>query len=312
MYPVFRAWISPPLAAHCRFEEKSKGVSPRTRWSATFGRRVEDDHGARSYPAVPKSGVFELELAGLRDQTYHLKLVVLYANGATESRQMNIEFDVDGKPDSAALNANWIVDRAEQAVITGDARADEMLPRRSNRERPTLESKRKLRLLQAVLHPPQPINLATVRDNDVFISDVIWKDAKVGWGKPARNHYWFDDQIRDAVLLNVGGQFYEKGLYAHSPARYVFAVDEKWKTFSATIGLQDGAGTQGSASSPCEAMDASFIDRGCSGWRPREGEGRFDPGQPTRTRHRGRRRTSTQFLGRLGRTAAATLVGSSI
>jgi hypothetical protein len=48
-------------------------------------------------------------------------------------------------------------------------------------------------------------------------------------------------------LLKLGGQFYDKGLYAHSSARFVFPVNGKWKTFTATIGLRDGAAMQGSA-----------------------------------------------------------------
>ena len=54
-------------------------------------------------------------------------------------------------------------------------------------------------------------------------------------------------QIQNGVFLMLSGLFYDKGLYAHSPARYVFTVGQKWKTFSATIGLRDGAQTQGSA-----------------------------------------------------------------
>ena len=47
--------------------------------------------------------------------------------------------------------------------------------------------------------------------------------------------------------MKLGDKFFNKGLYAHSSARYVFPVDGKWKTFTATIGLQDGAADQGSA-----------------------------------------------------------------
>lgn len=43
----------------------------------------------------------------------------------------------------------------------------------------------------------------------------------------------------------LGGQFFEKGLYAHSPSRFRFELGRQWKTFTATVGLRDGA--QGSA-----------------------------------------------------------------
>jgi NPCBM/NEW2 domain len=49
------------------------------------------------------------------------------------------------------------------------------------------------------------------------------------------------------VFLQLGGRFYDKGLYAHSPSRYAFPVARKWKTFRSTVGLRDGAFAQGSA-----------------------------------------------------------------
>ena len=45
----------------------------------------------------------------------------------------------------------------------------------------------------------------------------------------------------------MGGRFYEKGLYAHSPSRYVFRLGRQWRTLTATVGLCDGAADQGSA-----------------------------------------------------------------
>ena len=47
--------------------------------------------------------------------------------------------------------------------------------------------------------------------------------------------------------IYINGKFYDKGLYAHSPSEFVFDLNERWKTFTATIGLLDGAHKQGSA-----------------------------------------------------------------
>jgi tetratricopeptide (TPR) repeat protein len=92
-----------------------------------------------------------------------------------------------------------------------------------------------------------PINLAAVTSNRAFVSDVAWTTARVGWGQPARNHAWFDEQSHPGVVLIVHGRLYSKGLYAHSPSRYIFGLDGKWKAFTATIGLRDGAQEQGSS-----------------------------------------------------------------
>jgi hypothetical protein len=86
-----------------------------------------------------------------------------------------------------------------------------------------------------------------VRDRSAFLSDAAWTDAKVGWGQVARNYFWFDQGIQNGIFLTLGGRFYDKGLYAHSAARYAFALNGKWKTFTATIGLRDGAHIEGSA-----------------------------------------------------------------
>ncbi|MDO8543548.1 MAG: NPCBM/NEW2 domain-containing protein [Opitutaceae bacterium] len=99
----------------------------------------------------------------------------------------------------------------------------------------------------ATLAEFRPLDLATVQGDSVYLSDVAWTDGKVGWGQPARNHTWFDEKSHPGVVLIVHGRLYGKGLYAHSPSRYAFALDGKWKVFTATVGLRDGAHPQGSA-----------------------------------------------------------------
>ena len=112
---------------------------------------------------------------------------------------------------------------------------------------PAPEAARKLRLLRSVFDPTEPVDLQTVPGDSAFLSDATWTDAK-----------WVGDKLREIIFRStgtfriwscctLGGQIFDKGLYAHSPARYVFPVAGKWKTFTATIGLRDGAAIQGSA-----------------------------------------------------------------
>jgi hypothetical protein len=231
-----------------------------------------DDHFARTFPCVLTNGAFTLDLDGLSAHNWprwHLKLARLHVNGATAEQQFNLGYDassppdpvtmksawtVDGKhlafvpgTDVAALKTQWIVDRAENAVMQRKPDARSFVNDDALAAAATPEAARKLRLLRAVLDPPAPINLADVQGNSTFLSDVEWTHANVGWGQVARNYYWFDKDIQNGVFLMLGGQFYDKGLYAHSSARFDFPVDAKWTTFTATIGLRDGANMVGSA-----------------------------------------------------------------
>jgi hypothetical protein len=211
---------------------------------------LKDDHSARTFPCVLKNGGFTLELAGGHPhpgQVWHLKLARLHANGATGTEEFQLAFDDSSTANVSALNADWITGQAEKAVMRHRQDAQELVNDAAVAAAPTPEAARKLRLLRSVLNPAAPFDLASVSGDSAFLSDAVWTDAKTGWGEVARNYFWFDERIQNGVFLMLGGRFYEKGLYAHSSARYVFPVDGKWKTFTATIGLRDGAHIQGSA-----------------------------------------------------------------
>jgi tetratricopeptide (TPR) repeat protein len=108
-------------------------------------------------------------------------------------------------------------------------------------------SQKKYADARAELAENRPLDLAAVHGDAVYLSDVEWTNASVGWGEPARNYTWFDENNQSGVVLLVHGRLYAKGLYAHSPSRYTFALDGKWKVFTATVGLRDGAHAMGSA-----------------------------------------------------------------
>jgi hypothetical protein len=208
----------------------------------------KSDHGAGTYPVILKDdGSFALDVSELPPDAYHLKLVGFHVNGSATTVEFPLTIDAAGKPDTLALSSAWLVDAAESAVMKRQPQARKLLSEQALSAALTSEAKRKLRVLRAVLDPPSPIDLGRARSDHVFLSDAVWTDARVGWGQVARNSFWFDDRFRNGVFLQLAGRFYDKGLYAHSPSRYTFRVEGKWKAFRSMIGLRDGALAQGSA-----------------------------------------------------------------
>jgi hypothetical protein len=95
----------------------------------------------------------------------------------------------------------------------------------------------KIKILNELLKKKQLINLSTTELKKVSLSDAEAITEKVGWEKPLRNHYGFEE---NKFFLQLKGKIYEKGLYAHSPSIYSFKLEKKWKRFSARIGIQQG------------------------------------------------------------------------
>jgi hypothetical protein len=223
-------------------------IVPYAAIAYTWPVRNTTDHDAQTYPVVlKKGGAFALDVEELPADVYHLKLAGLHANGSETIEEFRLKFDAAGKPDIAALNAEWLVDQAENAVMKRRRSARKLVSDQAISAAPTLDAQRRLRVLRAVVEPPKPIDLGRTTGNQAFLSDAAWTSARVGWGTVARNSFWFDDDFRNGVFLELDGQFYDKGLYAHSPSRFTFLVNRKWKTFQSTVGLRDGAQAQGSA-----------------------------------------------------------------
>jgi hypothetical protein len=209
--------------------------------------KLSDEHDSITFPGSVVDGGFDLGIDGLKGGAYRLILSVLQVNGAAVDFPFRLNVDAAGRPDAIGLKEVWLISAAEAAIMSGEAEARAWVSDAAIARAPTEEARRSLRILRRVLDPPALIDLAATAAKSVFLSDAVWSSARVGWGKPARNHYWFDDSIRDGLLLGLGGRVYEKALYAHSSSRYVFALGRRWKTFSARVGLRDGAHERGSA-----------------------------------------------------------------
>jgi NPCBM/NEW2 domain len=202
-----------------------------------------DEHFARPYPVVlTEEGRFDIEVSDLmKTHAYALRLVSFHVNGARHVINRDFGHDASGRP-----VAPWVVREAERAVLQQQADAKSLLTNEAIAQA-SAGDQRLLRILRDVLDPPLLLDLATTEQSSAYLSDADWEKASVGWGQPARNHYWFDDQIRNQVFLQIGGQIHDKGLYAHSASRYVFDLAGRWKQFQVKIGLHDKADIKGSA-----------------------------------------------------------------
>lgn len=201
------------------------------------------DHASQTFPvAAAPDGGFELELAGLERAACFMRLTSLHVNGGATWEDYRFGFDAAGNPTAPQLfQWPWIVDRAEKAVARREAGARALLTEAAIAQAPSSEERRMLQVLRDTIEPVPPIDLATATGASVYLSDAVWVDAKVGWGNVARNRTWFDEKIQNGVLLMLAGQFFDKGLYAHSPSRYRFDLGKRWQSFRATVGLRDGA-----------------------------------------------------------------------
>jgi len=203
------------------------------------------DHGAMTFcAAVDDEGKFSLEVTQLNASSWKLNLGILLANGAESRTAFTFRCDENGEPDASAFIVDWI----EQTLMRNPAQAANLLTDEAITAAPSNEIRRRLELLRAMRAPePEPIDLTNTDATRVYVSDARWSKAEVGWGKVVRNRYWFNPGQWQGMLLKLNGDVFSKGLYAHANSQFAFPLDGKWKSFSATIGLRDGATDQGSA-----------------------------------------------------------------
>lgn len=69
----------------------------------------------------------------------------------------------------------------------------------------------------------------------ISLGDCRSESAEVGWLKPAANRIPLNSEIESPLLDS--GKIYATGLFAHSPSRYVYNLDGKWKTLRGEAGL---------------------------------------------------------------------------
>lgn len=206
---------------------------------------IASDYDATGWvSSVDADGRFSLAIGDLQAGDYELRLQVCHTNGATSTSAFHYRVDPDRVPDLAPFSGSFVVlNRAVKAYVARSRQeAATLLEQLDQAPSAPPTARRKAAHLRRLLQPGKAESLGQVPPNQprVHVSQVEFANASVGWGSPLR-----DQVLAEAggtCFLQVGGEFFERGLFAHAPSKYVLETAGAWKSLTSGFGLQDGHG----------------------------------------------------------------------
>jgi hypothetical protein len=204
--------------------------------------KIPADYDAVSWTCkVDEKGRFRLEVGELRPGLSQLRLKVCHTSGTTTDFAFDYEVDDHGKPDVDVFRYRLPLSEALSAYAAGDRARVQALSAELQRRFSTVpDVQRKashlLRLLEA--GSPQALAELPAKDGWVAISWAKFRRASTGWGPPLRDQVPLEGPGQ--CFLQVGGKFFDRGLYAHAPSTYELGLAGNWARFRSDYGLQDG------------------------------------------------------------------------
>ena len=155
-----------------------------------------------------------------------------------------VVFD-DGVPRLDVYDFTKLIRQAEMAYSDDDGTRLDALVREIEQRFSHEEMHRMANHLRRLMNPPSP-RIASELPADVTtvpVSELQFATASVGQREPPMRDQVPIDLGR-TCLLRVEGNFFDRGLYAHAPSKYVVRLSGKWQHFRTKYGIQDGhAGT---------------------------------------------------------------------
>jgi hypothetical protein len=203
---------------------------------------IGDDYDATGWISrVDSEGRFGFMIEDLRPVGYDLRLSAISESGDERQFAYRYTVDSDNRPDVGPLLESERMQKALNAFRGKDAKRLAEMAAEAKAQNPVNAALvRKVELLQKLLSPLELRSLAdlTAETKTVKIADLKMEVMEVGYGNPLRNQVRPEEE--GGILLEVGGVFFESGLYAHAPARHALRVNRGWKTLNTKFGLQDG------------------------------------------------------------------------
>jgi hypothetical protein len=173
---------------------------------------------------------------GLRFLARHL-VTLDFLNGTMYLRQQSVGPLPGGSFRVAKTTRVEALEPLAQAVVHNDAaaaRAALLALEQGSAPELTKTIARKLAATLRDAAKPVPASVPP-SVTELALGDAQPQLAEVGWLKPAANRIPPNSEIGSPLLDS--GRIYATGLYAHSPARYVFDLGGKWKRLRGEAGL---------------------------------------------------------------------------
>ncbi|WP_162656009.1 NPCBM/NEW2 domain-containing protein [Tuwongella immobilis] len=190
---------------------------------------------------VNADGTFRVAVGELKPNDYELRLEFFSESGDSKAFAFRYSIAKSGKPDLRPFEDTIAFQRANAAFLARDAKQlSEMvtgLKQKYPANDPVIQ---KAEHLQRLLKPSAPVPLDRIPNTakQTAVADLQFESARVGYGNAARNQV-----IRagdSPITLEVGGKFFDSGLFAHAPAQHQLRLNGTWTRFTTQYGLQDG------------------------------------------------------------------------
>lgn len=195
------------------------------------------DYNATTTSAIPdKDGNFSLNCDALAaGKSGDLRIIACMVNGATSQQGFGYSVAADGTPDVSGMATRFALAPVVEAFKKGDG--DAVKRAADALEEGSLARRVAQRLHLAGFTKVEKQSLEAMEGAQVKLTDAQPARAVVGWMQPT-----YDFLRNENVVISSAGEIFETGIYAHAPAKHVYALGEKWKTLGGKCGIADGNG----------------------------------------------------------------------
>ncbi|HVJ85367.1 MAG TPA: NPCBM/NEW2 domain-containing protein [Caulifigura sp.] len=197
------------------------------------------NYDAATATAVPdENGRIQFECRSFRsDRPGAFKVTLLHANGAVSNpEELRFPYDVDraGVVDVSAVKSKGTLKALSTAVNGRKVDEAHDALERLKTEGASARLVEAAATLFSTLNPAPRVEPAQAEGEMLRLTDAKYFAAATGWGRPSVN------RLPDSEpLFWLGGRVFPRGLYAHAPSTYEYALDGKWERFTAVAGLAD-------------------------------------------------------------------------
>lgn len=191
--------------------------------------------------ALDGQGRFRFAINELSQGDWELRLRVCHAGGGSSRLSFAYGVDAQNRPDLSAFRERWQLNEAVQARARGDLQAAaDLVSKLEASGSLSPKIRRPAAHLRELFHPAPAKRLCDLpaSSRTVSVAELAFAEARTGWGAPYRNEV--APEQGKSSLIEIDGQFFSRGLYAHAPARHRLDLAKGWARLRGRMGLQDG------------------------------------------------------------------------